>query len=90
LRDAVTKGLNLVDPERYVKNRYEKVSIESLWDEVRRVYARDGIVTGSGLRDSAYSYGTYIRRIGSCRVMNEKLHGSLVDGRSFSKRWSQS
>lgn len=75
IRDAIDKHEALGNPNAYVRDRYQKVSDQSLWDEVRRVFLRDGKLTVSGLNNSKHASSTYNRRLGSM----EKLVSTMKE-----------
>lgn len=73
LENALRQGQELVCPERYIRNPYEKVSEQSLWDAAKQVFLRDGVVTEAGLASASFDVSTFRRRLGGLRKINTIL-----------------
>ena len=73
IAEAIQQGLALLNPERYIRNPYEKVSEQSLWDAARAVFQRDGKVTGIGLASTNFCPTTFHRRLGKLSHINRVL-----------------
>jgi len=70
---SIQRGRELTRPEKYIRNPYEKVSEQALWDAAMQVFQRNGVVTESGLSSTPFSVSTFRRRLGGLRKIQAVL-----------------
>jgi len=77
LLEDLQRGRDLVDPQRYNRNPYEKVSLRALMDELIRVHEEHGKISSVLINQGLYSYSTFLKRIGNMAVLRQELSKAL-------------
>lgn len=73
IENSIARHRDMADPDRYVRNPYEKVSEQALWDAAESVFLQNGRVTETGLASTPFSVSTFRRRLGGLQKINAEL-----------------